>query len=270
MPIVLIGHTKNLGWSHTVSTARRFTPFELKLVPGSPTSYLYDGQIKQMTADRVTVKVPGAGGRLEDRSRTLYSTVHGPVFTSILGLPLFPWSPAQAHAMGDANAANFRYLNHFFETNMAQSVREYDRVLRRNMGIPWVNSIAADSKGEAYYADLGVVPNVSNAKAARRATRRSAPRRLTLLGIPILDGSRAVLPLGHRPRLGPARHVRPVEDAEHVPARLRDELERQLLAVQPQAAARGVRAHHRRRAHDPRPAHASRAADRPAAGQVPA
>ena len=26
-----------------------------------------------------------------------------------------------AHAMGDANAANFRYLNHFFEINQAQT-----------------------------------------------------------------------------------------------------------------------------------------------------
>ena len=189
VPIVLIGHTRNLGWSHTVSTARRFTPFELKLVPGSPTSYIYDGQVRQMTADRVTVQVPGAGGKLEDRSRTLYSTIHGPVFTSILGLPLFPWTSNQAHAMGDANAANFRYLNHFFETNMAQSVREYDRVLRRNMGIPWVNSIAADSKGEAYYGDIGVVPNVSNAKAQQCNTALGT-QTTSLLGIPILDGSR--------------------------------------------------------------------------------
>ena len=169
--------------------------------------------------------------------------------------------------MGDANAANFRYLNHFFETNLAQSVREYDRVLRRNQGIPWVNSIAADSKGEAYYADIGVVPNVSNAKAAACNTALGT-QTTSLLGIPILDGSRTALPLGHRSRRGAAGHVRPVEHAEHVPARLRDQLERQLLAVEPQAAARGLRPDHRRRAHGARAAHAAGAADRPAAGQV--
>ena len=190
VPIVLIGHTRTFGWSHTVSTARRFTPFELKLVPGSPTSYLYDGQVRQMERDAVTVQVPRAGGGLESRSRTLYSTVHGPVFTSILNLPLFPWTPAQAHAMGDANAGNFRYLNHFFETNLARSVREFDRVLRRNQGIPWVNSIAADSTGEAYYADIGVVPNVPDAKAAS-CNSALGTQTTQLLGIPILDGSRA-------------------------------------------------------------------------------
>ena len=49
---MLIGHTDHLAWSHTVSTAYRFTPFELKLVPGSPTTYLYDGQPRQMTSRR--------------------------------------------------------------------------------------------------------------------------------------------------------------------------------------------------------------------------
>jgi len=38
VPLILIGHTPTLAWSHTVSTAYRFTPFEEKLVPGSPTS----------------------------------------------------------------------------------------------------------------------------------------------------------------------------------------------------------------------------------------
>src|SRR5690606_8317155 len=33
VPLVLIGHTDGVAWSHTVSTAFRFTPFELTLVP---------------------------------------------------------------------------------------------------------------------------------------------------------------------------------------------------------------------------------------------
>src|SRR3954466_6991243 len=42
VPIILIGHTRTFAWSHTVSTAFRFTPFEVKLVPGVPTKYLVD------------------------------------------------------------------------------------------------------------------------------------------------------------------------------------------------------------------------------------
>ncbi len=191
VPLVLIGHTRGLAWSHTVSTAYRFTPFELKLVPGSPTTYLYDGKPTEMTRRTVTVKVPGPDGALTDRTRTLYSTLQGPILTSILGLPLFPWTASTAYAMGDANASNFRYLNHFFETDLAQSTDELDAVLKRNQGIPWVNTIASDRAGRAYYADLSVVPNVSDAKVSACGTNAVGVAAYNLLGLPVLDGSRS-------------------------------------------------------------------------------
>jgi acyl-homoserine-lactone acylase len=189
VPLVLIGHTRDLAWSHTVSTAFRFTPFEERLVPGSPTTYLIDGQPHQMKAEQVTVQARKSDGTLENRTRTLYSTVHGPILTSILGLPLFPWTPTSAYAMGDANAPNFRYLNHFFETDRAQSTSELDQILRRNQGIPWVNTIAADSRGRAYYADLSVVPNVPDAKAQACNTGLGTAA-YAALRLPVLDGSR--------------------------------------------------------------------------------
>jgi acyl-homoserine-lactone acylase len=190
VPLVLIGHNDALAWSHTVSTAYRFTPFEEKLVPGSPTTYLQDGQPKEMRRDTVTVQVKNADGSLSDRTRTLYSTQHGPVFNSLLGQDLFPWTPASAYALGDANATNFRYLNHFFETDQAHSVTELDQVLKRNQGIPWVNTLAADSSGKAYYADISVVPNVSNQKAAVCNTALGAAT-FQALRLPVLDGSRS-------------------------------------------------------------------------------
>ena len=210
VPIVLIGHTQRLAWSHTVSTSRRFTVFEEKLVPGSPTTYLHDGQPRQMKADRVTVKARTASGGLEDRSRTLYSTHHGPMFTSLLGLPVFPWSATTGFSLGDVNAQNFRYLNHFFEVNMAQSVRELDAIERRYQGIPWVNTIAADSRGEAYYTDIGATPHVTNAHAERCNTAIGRGT-FAALRVAVLDGSRSDCEWGRDPdaiqpgSLGPRR-----------------------------------------------------------------
>ena len=191
VPIVLIGHTDGMAWSHTVSTARRFTPFELKLVPGSPTTYMYDGQPREMSKRKVTVQALTADGKLEPRSRTLYSSHHGPILTGILGLPIFPWTEERAYALGDANATNYgRLLNHFFEINRAQTVDEVDGILRKYQGIPWVNTIAADTQGNAYYADIGTIPNVSNAKLQQCRTALGvaldAAQRL-----PVLDGSTA-------------------------------------------------------------------------------
>ncbi len=189
VPLILIGHTDNMAWSHTVSTAFRFTPFQETLNPADPTQYLHDGQFRDMTEDEVTVQVDDGTGNLESRTRTIYSTHHGPVFDDLLGIPL-PWTPATAFAMGDVNAQNFRYLNHFFEVNRAQSVRRLDEIERTYQGIPWVNTIAADSSGEAYYADIGAIPNVSNEKAQ---TCNSAVGQATFaaLGLPFLDGSRS-------------------------------------------------------------------------------
>ncbi len=165
VPLVLIGNTRGLAWSHTVASAWRFTPFELALNPRDPHQYLVDGQFKDMEASDLTVKAL-VDGALEDRTRTLYSTEYGPMLTSILGLPLFPWTPTKGFALGDINYENFRYLNHFLKTNLAQSVREYDEIEQRYQGIPWVNSIAADRRGEAYYSMDGAIPNVTDADAS--------------------------------------------------------------------------------------------------------
>jgi acyl-homoserine-lactone acylase len=112
------------------------------------------------------------------------------MLTSILGLPLFPWTNDRAFAMHDANEENFRYLNHFFANNQAQTVREYDEVQRRYQGIPWVNSIAADSTGEAYYSMEGAIPNVPN-ELAQRCNTELGQVTFEVLGLPTLDGSRS-------------------------------------------------------------------------------
>jgi len=199
VPLVLIGHTRGLAWSHTVSTAFRFTPFELRLVPGSPTTYLVDGRSREMRKQVVTVQARRPDGSLEPRSRTLYSTEYGPIFTSLLGTPLFPWTPTTADAMGDANATNFRLLNHFFEVNLAQSTPELDAVERRYEGIPWVNTIAADHEGRAYYADIGSVPHVTDAHAQRCTTGALGQATRAALGLPVLDGSQSSCRWGSDP-----------------------------------------------------------------------
>ena len=186
VPLINIGHTDNLAWSHTVSTAYRFTPFQEVVNPANPTQYLYDGQWKDMDQEQVTVQVRTDSG-LQPETRTLYSTSHGPVLDNLVGIPL-PWTPATAFSMGDVNAANFRYLNHFFFTNMAESVDQLDQIEKDYEGIPWVNTIAADSQGKAYYADIGAIPNVSNQKA-QTCNSPVGVATFALLGLPVLDGA---------------------------------------------------------------------------------
>jgi acyl-homoserine-lactone acylase len=177
-PVVNIGFTRGVAWSHTVSTARRFTPYELKLVSGRPTQYVVDGRRVKMR--KRTVRV----GR---RRHTFYETRWGPVLEfPAAGLT---WTAEHAYALADANADNFRLLNQWEQYDRAQSVGDLQRAYRRVQGNPWVNTIAADSRGRAYYADESVVPNVDAAVQRRCSTAPLAPLLLTQ-GVVLLDGSR--------------------------------------------------------------------------------
>jgi acyl-homoserine-lactone acylase len=185
VPLILIGFTKSMAWSHTVSTAYRFTPYQLTLVPGKPTEYVYNGHDVAMTHRTVTVQE--RGGHLVHH--TLWYSRYGPVFDNLVGVPL-PWTDGTAFAMADANARNFRVFNHFLHTDEAQSTRQELYILKKYEGIPWVNTLVSDRSGQALYADIGAIPNVTDAKARKCDTALGAAT-FKADRLPILDGSRA-------------------------------------------------------------------------------
>ncbi|MFI5444373.1 penicillin acylase family protein [Polaromonas sp. UC242_47] len=187
-PVVSIGFNKDVAWTHTVSTGKRFTLYELKLDPNDPTVYLVDGQRKKMTANTVTLPAASAAPGAAPASRTFYSTDWGPV----VSLPAagLGWTTTTAYAIRDANTLNVRSAESWMKMALARNVGEL-RAAMGNQGIPWINTLAADREGNAMYADLSVVPDVS---ADLLKTCAPSPRAAALLaaaGLPILDGSRA-------------------------------------------------------------------------------
>jgi len=190
-PVVLIGHTRNLAWSHTVSTARRFSAFREELVPGQPTKYIVDGQQKNMTQTEVTVEVKQPDDSIEPETRTLYSTVNGPVFTTVQKSPVFPWTAQYAYTMFDPNSQGLRFINHFFDTNRSQSVGQLKQALDRNQGVPWVNTIAADSAGKSLYADIGAIPNIDQDRVDECGTPGIGAGAWGTLRVAVLDGGRS-------------------------------------------------------------------------------
>jgi acyl-homoserine-lactone acylase len=159
-PVVEIGHTRGVAWTHTTSTAPRFTAFQLRLVPGEPTSYLVDGRPEKMTKQTVTVTARRPGGKLTTVDRTLYGSRYGPVLAT-------GWTSTTAFAVRDVNADNLRSMNEWLAMGRAQTVAELRRAQDTYQGIPWVNTLAADSRGTAYFADASVVPHVTDAQARR-------------------------------------------------------------------------------------------------------
>jgi acyl-homoserine-lactone acylase len=167
-----------------VSTARRFTPYELDLRRGRPTEYVVDGRNVKMRRRTVRVRVRGGV-----RRHTFYETRWGPVFSfELAGLI---WGSEHAYALADVNADNFRLVNQWAAYDRAQSVGDLRRAYRRVQGNPWVNTIAADSAGNAYYGDESVVPNVDADLQARCSSGHAIAPLLLSQGVILLDGSRS-------------------------------------------------------------------------------
>ncbi len=184
-PVVNIGFNRNVAWTHTVSTARRFTPYELRLAPGDPTSYVVDGQTVPMR--RRTVEVRLADGSV--RSHTFYETRWGPVFS--LTSANLTWTRERAFALADVNANHFRITNQWPLYDTARSVGDLRRANARVQGNPWTNTIAADRRGRAYYADESVTPHVTAELQERCSSGPLAELLLAGGGLILLDGSRS-------------------------------------------------------------------------------
>ena len=185
-PVVNIGWNKRVAWSHTVSTAYRFTPYEYTLL--GPTTYLTDSGPKALDHRQVKVKVRKADGSVGTVDEDLWRTDQGYVAESPATLML--WTPANVWAIRDANGEHLRTIDTFLEMGKARDVRDLLRRQDRAAGMPWVNTTAADRNGDVLYADHSVVPNVSNALAQQCMTPVGQVL-FQLAGLPGLDGSRA-------------------------------------------------------------------------------
>jgi acyl-homoserine-lactone acylase len=187
-PFINIGFNKDVAWSHTVDKANHFTLFQLKLDPANPRKYIVDGQSKDMTSKTVTVQVRQADGSLAPVSRVIYSSQWGPLLS--LSAPLV-WGTANAYAIKDANLENWRLGDQWFDMNRATSVLEIEKALETNLGIPWVNTIAADRAGSAFYADISTAPNVDRFHQSTCTPDVTMAGVFAQLGVPVLDGSRS-------------------------------------------------------------------------------
>jgi acyl-homoserine-lactone acylase len=155
-PIPTLGFNKDIAWTHTVTAARHFTAYALTLSPEDPTTYMVDGKPMKMESREVTVPMPDG---MQPVTRTLYSTQFGPVMT-LEGTP-FGWSDTNAYAIRDANSGNQSGLDTWLAIGKAKSVSEIETAVTATLGIPWVNTIAADRDGNALHADITRVPNTS-------------------------------------------------------------------------------------------------------------
>ncbi|MFI0913925.1 penicillin acylase family protein [Streptomyces abikoensis] len=189
LPMISIGHNAHMAWSHTVATGVPLNLYELKTAPSDPYAYLVDGKPEKLTKREVTVSVRGKDGRLSRVSRTQWWTRYGPVVSG-LGRELpTPWTNTSLFALADPNAANLRFTDTSLGLSKARGVRGVQDALRRTQGLPWVNTVAADSAGHSLYTQSQVLPRVTDELAGRCSTPMGR-QTFQASGLAILDGSR--------------------------------------------------------------------------------
>ncbi len=159
-PVVNIGHNKHVAWSHTVSTGRRFTLHKLQLVPGQPTKYVFEGQEESMRKQTVAVDVLNGPAQTHDFYFSRFGRVAN--FTAVQA----SWNTSNAYAFDDANGDNLRVFDQWLAMDKARSAQELMDAQKRIGGIPWVNTLGADDKGNSFYTDYSVTPHVTNAQLA--------------------------------------------------------------------------------------------------------
>ena len=183
-----------------------------------------------------------ADGALEPRTRTLYSTELGPILTALLGLPLFPWTPATGLRAGRRQRGQLPLPQPLLRD---QPGAEHRRSSTRSSAATRASRGSTRSpptRRARPTTPTSARSRTSPTRRSRAATRRSG--RATVRRARAAGARR----LARGVRAGAATRTprRPgilgaVADAVAVPRRLRDELQRLLLAVEPGAAARGLR-----------------------------
>ncbi|VVO48213.1 Acyl-homoserine lactone acylase PvdQ [Pseudomonas fluorescens] len=180
LPMINIGFNQHLAWTHTVDSSKHFTLYRLQLDPKDPTRYLLDGQSLPMSKQTVTVQVKQADGQVLPVARDIYSSKFGPI---VQWPGKLDWDTQFAYSLRDANLDNDRVLKQWYAMNQASTLEDLQDSVHQIQGIPWVNTLAADDKGQTLYMNLSVVPNVSREKLAKCSDPRIGTQMI------VLDGS---------------------------------------------------------------------------------
>jgi len=149
---------------------------------------LVDGQPLKMTSRQIGIEARAADGGLQRKTQTVWATRWGPVV--VLPRAGLNWTASTACTLQDANVGNVRATDTALGFGRAHSVQEMHAAMR-NLGTPWVNTLAVDRAGNAMYADVSVVPDVDAAQLQRCAPSKPAEALLGAAGLVVLDGSRS-------------------------------------------------------------------------------
>jgi acyl-homoserine-lactone acylase len=188
-PGIQLGFNAHVAWTHTFSSSTHFVIYRVPLVSGQPLRIAVGDTPEPIVPATYTIQSKKADGTLESVSRTLYRTRWGPMIDS----DELPWDPTAgtAFALRDVALDEGTAMDEYLAFARARTVDDIDAALRMSH-TPFLNTLAADDKGDALYVDASRVPALSDdGLAAWMLARRAIPAlaRAWSNGIVVLDAS---------------------------------------------------------------------------------
>ncbi|NRA85679.1 MAG: penicillin acylase family protein, partial [Gammaproteobacteria bacterium] len=180
-PLINVGFNQHVAWTHTVDSSDHFTVYRLELDPEDAMRYMVDGKYYSLDKKTLKIQVLDDKGKLSTLTHDFYQSKFGPIIT----WPGFlSWDNDQAYALRDANLANTRVLQQWYDINQAKDAIALRDSVEKIQGIPWVNTLAADDKGQALYMNQSVVPHLLT-----KQLKDCAIEALVAQGLPALQGN---------------------------------------------------------------------------------
>lgn len=140
-PVILQGHTPDLGWANTVNRPDLVDIYRLEIDPGNAMRYRLDGQWREFERDNASITVRLFGFLPWTVERPILRSVHGPVFETAHGVYALRWA-----GMGETATLEF-----LLRLNKARNQQEFEAALAMT-AMPSINYVYADRNGNiAHY-----------------------------------------------------------------------------------------------------------------------
>ena len=151
-PVPLIGHNRNIGWSHTVNEPDLIDVYKLTMNKLNKDQYWFEGYWKDLDVRTVDIKVKIVGPFSWTFKRKVRSSIHGPVLEFDHG----------TYALRISSVKDLRFLEQWYRMGKSQNITEFKEAMKIH-AIPMFNTGYADRDGKLYY--------VYNAKIPKRDPR---------------------------------------------------------------------------------------------------
>ncbi len=141
IPVLRAGFNEQLGWVTTNNSPDVMDVFALPPDPRKPDHYLSNGKSLPLVKKEVSIEIKARDGAVRKESRTYWE--------SHLGKILYR-SADKAFAVQSTQLDAFHYYEGFYELSKTRNLKEFLRVMDKNM-VPTSNFTYADAAGNIMY-----------------------------------------------------------------------------------------------------------------------